>query len=104
VPAPEIDDRLKIVSSNIFTKTEGDAFTVDSLNMYLTSCNAKEIVLVGLMAEKCIYATALGGLKKGYDMYIVPEAVIGQTPEKKATAIEKMTKKGIRLLSMDEVK
>ena len=81
--APEIDSNLKIVNNNIFTKIEGDAFTLEDLNKFLFDNNAKEIVIVGLLAEKCIYSTALGGIGKGYNIYIVPEAIVSKSKDKK---------------------
>lgn len=99
----DLDSNLKIVSNNIFTKLSGDAFTSAGLNILLESNNAKEIILVGLLAESCIYQTALGGKDKGYNMYIIPEAIIGKTPKKKEKAIKKMLEKGIKLLPLNEI-
>lgn len=96
----ELDNELKIVSGNIFTKCEGDAFTVNELNQFLESRGTREIIITGLLAEKCVSMTALGGLKKGYDVFIIPEAVIGKTVKKKEKALKKLEKKGVKLLSM----
>jgi nicotinamidase-related amidase len=103
LPAPPFDINLAIVGSNIFTKIEGDAFTSPELISFLESRNAKEIVLTGLMAEKCIYDTALGGKSRGYDMKIVPESIVGTTPKKKETAINEMKEKGIKFIPITEI-
>lgn len=103
MPAPDLDSNLKIVSNNIFTKISGDAFTSPELNNFLKNNNAREIILVGLLAEKCIYHTAIGGKEKGYDIYIIPEAIIGKTTKSKEKAIKKMTKKGIKVLPIKEI-
>ncbi len=103
LPAPDFDSTLNIVSNNIFIKIEGDAFTSAELISFLENKKAKEIVLVGLMAEKCIYNTALGGKDKDYDITIVPEGIVGMTQKKKDKAIEKMKVKGIKFLPMSAI-
>jgi len=103
MPVPGFDSRLNVVSDNIFIKLSGDAFTSSGLRNYLENKKAKEIIIVGLLAEKCIYHTALGGKKKGYDIYIIPEAIIGKTTKKKEKAIKKITRKGIKLLPIKEI-
>jgi nicotinamidase-related amidase len=103
LPAPEFDRALSVVSATIFLKTEGDAFTSAELMHFLESRKAKDIVLVGLMAEKCIYDTALGGKKRGYDITIVPEAIVGMSPKKKDKAIRKMKDKGIKFIPVTEI-
>lgn len=103
LPAPELDSNLKIVSNNIFTKVEGDAFTLVDLNKLLTANGAKEIIIVGLLAEECIYNTAIGGKGKGYDVYIVSEAVIGKSKEGKDKTFKKLTENGIKILPFGEI-
>ena len=103
LPAPDFDSTLDIVSNNIFIKIEGDAFTSAEMISFLENKKAKEIVLVGLMAEKCIYNTALGGKDKDYDITVVPEGIVGMTQKKKDKAIEKMKVKGIKFLPMSAI-
>ena len=103
LPVPGFDSSLKIVSNNIFIKTEGDAFTVEQFDDFLKSENTKRIVLVGLMAEKCIYHTATGGKDRGYDIVVVSEGIVGMTEKKKDKAIRKMQDKGIEFISLDEI-
>ena len=103
LPGPPFDSQLTIASSNIFNKIEGDAFTSAELMSFLESRRVKEIVLVGLMAEKCIYDTALGGKSRGYDIIIVPEGIVGTTPKRKETAINEMKNKGIKFIPITEI-
>jgi len=103
MPAPDLDSNLKIVSNNIFTKIEGDAFTSAELRSFLQNNNAREIILVGLLAEKCLYQTALGGADRGYNMYIIPEAILGKNLKSKENVIKKMAGKGIKTLTLQEI-
>jgi nicotinamidase-related amidase len=103
LPPTEFDSSLKIVSNYIFTKIEGDAFTSAEFISFLESKKIKEIVLVGLMAEKCLFNTAIGGNDRGYDIKIVPEGIVGMTQKKKDKAINKLKAKGIKFIPIKEI-
>ncbi|MBD79960.1 MAG: hypothetical protein CL840_13690 [Crocinitomicaceae bacterium] len=103
VQAPEFAKGLQIVNTNIITKIEDDAFKSSELIHYLENNNAREIVLIGLMAEECISETALGGLKGGYIIKIVPEAIISRNDKKKKRAINKLKEQGVLLYPMSQV-
>ncbi len=102
LPAPDFSPELNIVNNNIFVKTKGNAFSLDTLCEFIESRETKEIIIVGLMAEKCIYATVKGGLKKGYHIYIIPEAITGFDANSKEQSISKMVKKGAVLLPLND--
>lgn len=53
------------------------------------------LLLSGLMAEQCVYHTAIGALKEGYSVYLIADAVMGSTPKKKEKALKKLAKKGV---------
>ena len=101
---PELDKRLKIVNANIFLKTKGNAFISKDLNDFLGGNGAKKILVVGLAAERCVYETVLGGLKLGYEMYLMPEAILGVNPEGKDKSMEKLVKKGAKLTTLKEIR
>jgi len=102
LPELKPDSRLNIVNNNIFCKTKSDAFSNDSVVEFLSSHNAKEIIIVGLMAEYCISSTAKGALKNVYDVYIIPEAIIGKTEKSKARAINNLVKKGVEVMPLEK--
>lgn len=102
-PAPEIDHGLNIVNNQIFTKTEGSAFSLVELNNLLQKRGVKKIILVGLLAEKCVYKTAIDGIDKGYDIFIAKEAVLSKSESKKAKVFRKMTQKGVKIISTKEL-
>ncbi len=96
----EIDSRLKVVNDNILWKEEGNAFTVAGLNSFLEKRNAKEIIVVGLMAEKCVYKTLIGGKELGYKMFVIPEAIVGKSEKSKQKVIEKLLAEGITIIEL----
>ena len=104
MPTPGFDSRLTIVNNHIFTKVKtGDAFDCAEFVNFLDGKTNKDIVLVGLLAEECITRTALGGKKRGYNMYLVPEAVTGKSEKSKEKSIGKLKKEGIKFLPLEEL-
>lgn len=100
---PELDSNLVIVNNNIYTKTEGDAFSIQKLNKFLVEHDAKEIIITGLLAEKCIYKTAIGGKNKGYVIYVVPGAIVSRSEVKKKKVLKKMIRRDIKILPVGEI-
>jgi nicotinamidase-related amidase len=100
----EFDRNLKIINNNIFVKAAGDAFTAKQFTDFLKQNNAKEIIITGLLAEKCVTSTTLGGLSRGYDIYLIPEAIGGKSPKSKRKVIEKLGKEGAKIVDESSLK
>ena len=96
----DFDNRMKLVSDNIISKEESNVFEVKELTDFLQENNAKEIIVIGLMAEQCVYESLIGGKELGYNMYVIPEAIIGKSPESKVKVLRKLEEKGIRVLHL----
>jgi nicotinamidase-related amidase len=103
LPNLEIDNRLKIVSDNIFWKTEGDAFTSKEFSEFIKKQNFKEFIVVGLLAERCVTNTLLGGNKLGYSMYYVPEAVVAKSQDKMQKTQKKLQKNNVKAISLNQI-
>ncbi|NVO01647.1 MAG: isochorismatase family protein [Bacteroidetes bacterium] len=95
------DKRLKIVNNQIFTKEESNTFTSKGLNVFLKEKNAKEIIIIGLMAEQCVYKSLIAGKNLGYDMYAIPGAIIGETPKSKDKVMRELINEGIRIIDIN---
>jgi nicotinamidase-related amidase len=100
----DFDRSLKIINNNIFVKTAGDAFTSKQFTDFLEQNNAKEIIITGLLAEKCVTATTLGGLSMGFDIYLIPETIGGKSQKSKGKVIEKLVKEGAKILDDYDLK
>lgn len=100
LPGVEFDKRLKVVNSHHFVKEKGDAFATPEILQYLQESGAEEIFIVGLLAEKCVYHTAIGGLKSGFAITIIPRAVVGKSEKSKMKALKKLSDKGVRILEI----
>ncbi len=99
--AMRLDNRMNLVNEHVFTKTAASAFTIKALNDFLKQNNAKEIIIIGLMAEECVYESFLAGKELGYDMYMIPEAIIGKSQESKDDVIKELTNEGVKILDIN---
>lgn len=72
----ELVNNLHIVSENIFTKYEGNAFSNPGLNEFLKKSDIECVEVVGVDGGACVALTALGAIKEGYKV-IVNENAIG---------------------------
>jgi nicotinamidase-related amidase len=78
LPGTELDTRVKVVSTNDFTKKISDAFSNPNLSEFLAAHHVKDLYLTGLDGAYCVYKTALGGMNRGYDVTVVTDAVISR--------------------------
>lgn len=59
---------LKVVGDNIFLKHAADAFTNPELDAFLKAQGVTSIEVVGIDGNVCVYKTALGARKAGYEV------------------------------------
>jgi nicotinamidase-related amidase len=96
-----LDKRLKLVNNHVFTKEKPNTFTVKALNDFVKQTNIKEIVIIGLLAEECLYSSLIGGKELGYTMYVIPEAIVGKSKKSKDKVIRKLIKNGIKIIDIN---
>lgn len=99
LPKLDFDNRLNIVNDQIVVKNKANAFKFEKLTNLLEKDNDKEVIVVGLMAEHCVYKTLLGGKKSGYEMFVIPEAIAGKSTEGKDKIVNKMKKQNIEIIN-----
>lgn len=98
-PGVAIDDRVKIMSGNFFTKRKSDAFSNLKLDPFLEAINARTIIITGLDIAGCAGKTAQAALNRGYKVVVVEDAVISETDEKKAESITNLKQNGAEILT-----
>jgi len=103
IQAMRLDKRMNIVSGYFFTNDDSSVFAIKGLNDFLKHRNAKEIVIIGLMAEEHIYESLKEGKELGYNMYVIPEAIIGESQKSKDKTIKELTEVGIKILNINNL-
>ena len=94
----DLDSRMNLVNENIISKEESNVFKVKELTNYLDQNNAKEIIVIGLMAEQCVYKSLLGGKELGYKMFTIPSAIAWESQKNKEKTINALKLKGITFM------
>ena len=86
--------KLNVVNNKIFIKKEGNAFANKELADFLKDEKASDIIIIGLLAEKCVYHTTIGGLALGYNIHLIPNAILGKKEKRKNKTMSKLKNKG----------
>ena len=85
-----------------FEGTDAAGITLDEA---LKSHAVKRIYVVGLATDYCVKATVLDGLKYGYEVYAVTDAMraVNVSPDDGARALREMERAGARLVTSDQI-
>lgn len=92
----ELDKNLLMVNQQIYIKSKGDSFTAEGIDRFLQKYPNHKILVIGLIADGCIYSTLKSGCQKGYEMFIVPEAILAWSDENKQKYLKKYYNKGVK--------
>lgn len=95
--------RQNIEKENTFEKVSFSALENTDLLTKLESLNRKNIILTGIETHICVYQTALALLEKGYNVYIVKNAVSSRKTKDYRTALELMRDFGAKLTCVETV-
>jgi len=69
----------------------------ENFNDTLKACARKQILLCGIEAHVCVYQTAIDLLHKGYEVYLIIDAVSSRDIRNKEIAVERMNTDGANL-------
>jgi len=98
-PGVDIDPGIKIVSDNIFDKFAADSFTNTDFENFLVQNQVNEIFVCGVMADQCVYETALRAFDRGYIVNYFENAVGSISDRNISNAVKKLKKKGINIIT-----
>jgi len=76
-----------------------------SLDEVLKNSGVKRIFVVGLATDYCVLETVMDGLKYGYEVYAVTDAMkaVNVAPDDGTKALQKMASGGAHLVTTDQV-
>jgi nicotinamidase-related amidase len=94
----EIDPRINIRSNNIFSKYTPNTFSNKRFENHLIKNQINELYICGVLADECVYETALGAFNRNYIVNYVSNAVGASNVKNIENAIEKLRKKGINII------
>ena len=88
-----------------YSEFEGKDEQGRSLDQVLKSHGVKKLYVVGLATDYCVLETVLDGLKYGYDVYAVSDAMraVNVSPDDGEKALQRMASAGAHIVTSDEV-
>jgi maleamate amidohydrolase len=95
----QMDARLLYADDHYFPKDQSSAFTNRQLDLFLRQQSIKHLLLMGVYASACVRNTALDGLKYGYQVSLVSDAVADKNDQRRNAALKELERKGIRILT-----
>ena len=98
----DFDNRLEIVSENIFSKDKQDAFSNPALDEYLLQEKINKIYITGLDAGYCVKSTVLAALNREYDIILIEDAIISESEILKKDSFNQMKSLGAELIRAEE--
>jgi nicotinamidase-related amidase len=96
----EMDPRINLPAGTpVFPKAEPSAFSNPQLHAYLRSQSVSHVCVIGVFAEGCVRATALGARSLGFSVVVPLEAIATNARWKLAFATRSMQRHGVRVQS-----
>ena len=79
-------------------------FQETALSSLLRSREIKTIYVCGLATDYCVKATALDGLKEGFKVFVVLDAIRAVTKETGEAALVEMERSGVQFIKSDSLR
>jgi len=93
-PAAELADELSVVSTNVYKKFAGNAFTNPDLAAKLRASGITELDIIGVDGCGCVPRTAEGALREGFAVHVLSGAVATMSPKRAAKQRARITALG----------
>jgi maleamate amidohydrolase len=95
----QIDPRLNIPPDvRIFTKSRSSAFSDPEFEPFLRENRISRLIVLGLLAEGSVRATASDGARRGFDVHVPLDAIATVSHVKMAFARLAMLRAGVRIV------
>ena len=91
------DSRLRIVNNNIYAKKVANAFSNEVLYEALKTKKVEKVTLAGIDYSYCVYSTALGAKKLGFEVEVRLDASKSFNEKTIEKTTKKLIEKGIKI-------
>ncbi|MHB8627819.1 MAG: cysteine hydrolase family protein [Aggregatilineales bacterium] len=98
-----IDPRLTHINDHYFAKDKSSAFTNSKLDVFLHEQGIKQLLLTGVYATACVRRTAMDGLKHGYQVSIVSDAIADKSDQHRDAGLKELERKGVHILTSERL-
>ena len=97
-----VKDKLN-ETSKCFEKTSFSSLEAEGLEDHLKELDKKQIILMGLESHICVLQTAIEFTEKGYDVFVVSDAIASRKLTSYETALIRLEQAGVWLLNTESV-
>lgn len=99
----KMDERLNILSQNLFSKDKTSAFINPKLDLFLKENGINTLYLTGLYSEACVTRTAVAALKRNYKVNIIQDALASKTEKAREKACQRLASAGATILKSGDL-
>jgi nicotinamidase/pyrazinamidase len=101
----ESDDKIDGQDSQmiILEKNKFSMFSNSNMETLLMKLNPNRAVIYGVATDYCVKAAALGMQSRGFEIYVVSDAIAPVDPDKGKEAVKEMELAGVKFIKTDEV-
>jgi hypothetical protein len=97
-----VKDKLLYYKAHRFEKTSFSCFPNNSETQNLNQLfKSKQVILIGIETHICVLQTAMDLKKKGYEIFVIFEAVGSRKTHDKDFAIKRMINSGIQVITFE---
>ena len=97
-----VKDKLN-EKSKCFEKTSFSCLGAEGLPEHLEKLNKKQIIMIGLESHICVLQSAIELTEKGYDVFVVSDAIASRKLTSYETALTRLEQANIWLLNTESV-
>ncbi|MDV7340281.1 hydrolase [Terasakiella sp. A23] len=98
---PELAEH--VAKENVITKMTFSAMEEPSFVKAIDLAGPKQIVISGMETHVCVLQTALDLIEKGYQVFVVEDAVASRTAKNKMLGIERLRQAGAQIVCAEMV-
>jgi nicotinamidase-related amidase len=92
-----IDPRIERVNQTIYIKSAGDALSNKDLLCFLKEQGIQELTLTGVFSNQCVKETLKSGLKKGYQVTVIEDAIGARSAKAQEHSLQYFRQKGAKV-------
>ena len=93
-----LDPRLQLLNPVYFAKHRSSALSNPALKRYLRDKQIDQLLVTGLYAEGCLWATIRDALSMGLGVSVLTDCIAARSKRKKDHMLEKYTSLGVTLI------
>ena len=85
----------------VFSKNQFGCFENETIQQAITATGRKTVIIAGIEAHICIFQTGIGGIRRGYRVQVVADAVSASNQMNLDVGLERLRRAGAVITSME---